>query len=186
MLSTQLTTVDNKILSNEVVNTSTIRGVQSLVERRTANNKIFGKLDLIMPTTPTTTAAAAAEPRNIIAGFLLDTSGSMKGDKLAHAVNTIKKIMEVLHSERNGKTLQCQPIHAWIYVITFNTVTELVIPFQEITEETISTINKKLDNIKADGCTNYEIAFRKQTEVIEEIIRKLNDPEHPEHPHQDP
>ena len=185
MLSTQLTTVDNTILSNEVVITSTIRGVQSLLERRTANHKIFGKLDLIMPTTPTTTAAAAAaaEPRNIIAGFLLDTSGSMKGDKLAHAVNTIKKIMEVLHSERNGKTLQCQPIHAWIYVITFNTVTELVIPFQEITEETISTINKKLDNIKADGCTNYEIAFRKQTEVIEEIIRKLNDPEHP---HQDP
>ena len=185
MLSTQLTTVDNTILSNDVVNTSTIRGVQSLLERRTANNKIFGKLELIMPTTTTTTTAA--EPRNIIAGFLLDTSGSMQGDKLAHAVNTIKKIMEVLHSERNGKTLQCQPIHAWIYVITFNTVTQVVIPFQEITEETISTINEKLDNIKADGCTNYEIAFRKQTEVIEEIIRKLNDPEHPhQHPHQDP
>jgi len=186
MLSTQLTTVDNTILSNDVVNTSTIQGVQSLLERRTANNKKFGKLELIMPTTPTRAIDQdddAAEPRNIIAGFLLDTSGSMQGDKLAHAVNTIKKIMEVLQSERNGKTLQCQPIHAWIYVITFNSVANLVIPFQEITEETIPTINEKLDNIKVNGSTNYEIAFRKQTEVIEEIIRKLNDPEDP---HQQP
>jgi len=187
MISTNLTTVDNTILSNGIVNTATIRGVQSLVERRTAKNKKFGKLEIITPNVNPTAidhdnGFDTAEPINIIAGFLLDTSGSMQGDKLNHAINTIKKIMEVLHSERNGKTIQRQPIHAWIYVITFNSVADLVIPFQEITEETMLTINRQLDSIIADGCTNYERAFRKQTEVIEDILKKINDPEYPEDP----
>lgn len=181
MLSTRLTTAANGILSNtDLMNM--IRGAQTLIERRTANDKIFGKLEITTPyvTSPhsdDTGTTPAAEPRNLIAGFLLDTSGSMtEGDKLKLAINTIKKFMEVLHAEREGKTIKHQPIRAWIYVITFNSVAELVIPYQEITAESMLLINKRLDHISAIGFTNYERAFMKQTEVIENIIRNIKDP----------
>ena len=180
MLSTRLTTAANGILSNtDLMNM--IQGAQTLIERRTANDKIFGKLEITIPnvTSPHSddTGTPAAEPRNLIAGFLLDTSGSMtEGDKLKLAINTIKKFMEVLHAEREGKTIKHQPIRAWIYVITFNSVAELVIPYQEITAESMLLINKRLDHISAIGFTNYERAFMKQTEVIENIIRKIKDP----------
>lgn len=176
MISTRLTTIGNGILSYKIGNM--IKGVQSLIERRTANNKRFGKLELSIPQhRGAKNDDALAEPRNIIAGFLLDTSGSMQGQKLQHAINTIKKFMEVIHSERNGKTIENQPIHAWIYVITFNSVAQLVVPFQEITDETIPLISEHLDYVRANGSTNYQRAFTKQTEVIEEIIKKLNDPQ---------
>ena len=97
----------------------------------------------------------------------------MRGTKIQHAVNTIKKFVEVLHSERNGKTIQHQPIHSWIYLITFNSRANLVIPFQEITDETLPIINEHLDHISTTGSTNYERGFQKQTEVLEEIIAKL-------------
>ena len=142
MLSTRLTTTGNGILSYKLGNM--IQGVQSLIERRTANNKRFGKLELSIPQhigENDNDAVSAKEARNIIAGFLLDTSGSMKGQKLKHAINTIKKFMEVIHAERNGKTIKQQPIRAWIYVITFNSVAALVVPFQEITDETIPLIS---------------------------------------------
>ena len=180
MLSTRLTTTGNGILSYKLGNM--IQGVQSLIERRTANNKRFGKLELSIPqhiggSGENDNDAVSAEARNIIAGFLLDTSGSMQGKKLQHAINTIKKFMEVIHAERNGKTIKQQPIRAWIYVITFNSVAALVVPFQEITDETIPLISEHLDHVRADGCTNYQRAFIKQTEVIEGIMKKLNDPE---------
>ena len=180
MLSTRLTTIDNGILShNDLMNM--IRGAQTLIERRTANDKIFGKLEITIPnvTSPHSddTGTPAAEPRNLIAGFLLDTSGSMmEGEKLKLAINTIKKFMDVLHAEREGNTIKHQPFHAWIYVITFNSVAELVIPYQEITAESMLLINERLDHIRATGCTNYERAFMKQTEVIEDILRKIKDP----------
>ena len=182
MLSTKLTTAGDGILSYKLGNM--IRGVQSLIERRTAKNKRFGKLELSIQhisqsgigNNDDDDDVSAAEPRNIIAGFLLDTSGSMQGHKLQHAINTIKKFMEVIHAERNGKTIKQQPIRAWIYVIAFNSVAELVVPFQEITDETIPQISEHLDHVRADGCTNYQRAFIKQTEVIEDIIKKLSDP----------
>jgi len=181
MLSTRLTTAANGILSHEDL-MNMIQGAQTLIERRTANDKIFGKLEITIPnvTSPHSddTGTPAAEPRNLIAGFLLDTSGSMtEGGKLKLAINTIKKFMEVLHAEREGKTIKHQPIHAWIYVITFNSVAELVIPYQEITAESMLLINERLDHISATGFTNYERAFIKQTEVIENIIRKIKDPQ---------
>lgn len=183
MLSTRLTTTGNGILSYKLGNM--IQGVQSLIERRTANNKRFGKLELSIPQHSGENAddVSAEEARNIIAGFLLDTSGSMQGQKLKHAINTIKKFMEVIHAERNGKTIKQQPIRAWIYVITFNSVAELVVPFQEITDETIPLISEHLDHVRADGCTNYQRAFIKQTEVIEDIIKKLSDRHHDNDPH---
>jgi hypothetical protein len=186
MLSTRLTTTGNGILSYKLGNM--IQGVQSLIERRTANNKRFGKLELSISQhigENDNDAAVSAEARNIIAGFLLDTSGSMQGKKLQHAINTIKKFMEVIHSERNGKTIKQQPIRAWIYVITFNSVAELVVPFQEITDETIPLISEHLDHVRADGCTNYQRAFIKQTEVIEDIIKKLSDRHHDNDPEQE-
>lgn len=178
MLSTRLTTTGDGILSYKLGNM--IQGVQSLIERRTANNKRFGKLELSIPQHiggGENNDDVSAEARNIIAGFLLDTSGSMQGKKLQHAINTIKKFMEVIHAERNGNTIKQQPIRAWIYVITFNSVAALVVPFQEITDETIPLISEHLDHVRADGCTNYQRAFIKQTEVIEGIMKKLNDPQ---------
>ena len=182
MISTRLTTTGNGILSYNLGNL--IQGVQSLIERRTANNKRFGKLEITIPqhTVIGNDDNAKLEPRNIIAGFLLDTSGSMQGKKLEHAKNTIKKFVEILHVERNGKTIQHQPIHAWIYVITFNSVAELVIPFQEITDQTLPVINQLLDQIHTSGSTNYEKAFKKQAEVIEDIMKKLNELNHPQPP----
>jgi hypothetical protein len=169
MLSTRLTTTDNGILSHNFIP----KNVRALIERRTADNKRFGKLEIEIPKIDDT--ATAAEPRNIIAGFLLDTSGSMDGKKIQQAVNTIRRFVEVLHSERNGKTIQHQPIRAWIYLITFNSYAELIIPFQEITDETLPIINEHLDLIRTSGSTNYERAFQKQTAVLEDIIKKLND-----------
>ena len=167
MISTRLTTIDQGILSN----TSIPAILKPLIERRTNNKRIFGKLEIIAPqiedVAPTATAAA---PRRIIAGFLLDNSGSMQGRKIQHAINTIKQLAEILLSERDqGKTIASQPIHSWIYVITFNSDAELVIPFQEITADTLPNILTQLDQIRTTGCTNYERAFKKQTEVIRGI-----------------
>ena len=164
MLSTRLTTIDQGILSN----TSIPAILRPLIERRTNNKRIFGKLEIIAPqfedvapATKTDTAAATA-PRRIIAGFLLDNSGSMQGRKI--------QLAEILLSERDqGKTIASQPIHSWIYVITFNSDAELVIPFQEITADTLPNILAQLDQIRTTGCTNYERAFKKQTEVIRGI-----------------
>jgi hypothetical protein len=85
--------------------------------------------------------------------------------------------VEVLHSERNGKTIQHQPIRAWIYLITFNSYAELIIPFQEITDETLPIINQHLDLIRTCGSRNYDRAFQKQTAVLEDIMKTLNDPQ---------
>jgi hypothetical protein len=176
MLSTRLTTTDNGVLSHDFIP----ENVRSLIERRTTGNKIFGKLEIIAPRneradtdTYTDTAAATAAPRNVIACFLLDTSGSMQGPKIQHAIKTIKQLVEVLHSERKGKTIKHQPIHSWICLITFNSTANLIIPFQEITDETLPNINSHLDHIYSNGSTNYERGFQKQTEVLEEIIAKL-------------
>jgi uncharacterized protein YegL len=189
MLSTRLTAINNGILSSHEDLMNMIQGARPLVERRTRDNKIFGKLEITTPdvrslsgieidtTTTTHHRQRVVEPRNLIAGFLLDTSGSMEGVKLRLAINTIKKFIEVLHAERDGKTIQHQPFHTWIYVITFNSVAELVIPYQEITAESMRLINERLDYISATGCTNYEKAFAKQAEVIEDILMKITTPQ---------
>jgi hypothetical protein len=95
----------------------------------------------------------------------------MQGRKIQHAINTIKQLAEILLSERDGKTIASQPIHSWIYVITFNSDADVVIPFQEITAESLPIIITQLDQIRTMGSTNYERAFKKQTEVIADIIR---------------
>jgi len=169
MLTSKLTTIDNIGFKSL---TMVPENVRSLMERRTQNGKVFGKLDIFPPLIERD-AGIMEPPRNIIAGFLLDTSGSMQGTKIEHAINTIKKLVEVLLSERNGKTIKHQPFHSWIYLITFNSKAELMVPFQEITDETVPQINKYLDNIYVSGCTNYEVAFQKQSEVLSEIIAKL-------------
>ena len=177
MVSTKLITTNNTIGSLEFIP----ENVRPLVHRRTANDKQFGKLEIQIPsiepnTTTTTTSSIKSPPQRVVAGFLLDTSGSMKGEKLEYAINTVRKFMEVIHAERNGNTVETQPFHAWMYLITFNSDANLVIPFQEITDETIPKINELLDKIKADKCTNYEEAFRKQTEVLEEILQQITEP----------
>ena len=181
MLSTKLTTTHNGIQSCQFIP----EPVRTLVQRRTADNKHFGKLEICAPLFNRIGSGSGSgsddenemePPQRIIAGFLLDTSGSMEGTKLQYAVNTIRKFVEVIHEERNGKTIETQPFHAWMYLITFNTRSNVVIPFQEITELTIPKINELLDQIRADGCTNYEVAFEKQTQVLEEIIQTITEP----------
>ena len=172
MISTRLTTTDNRIQSCQFIPES----VQGLVQRRTADNKKFGKLEICVPLFNRLGEDEKESPQNVIAGFLLDNSGSMEGQKLQHAVNTIRKFVEVIHAERNGKTIETQPFHAWIYLITFNSRADVVIPYQEITDETIPMIDRLLDKIRTDGCTDYEAAFKKQTEVLQEIIPKITAP----------
>ena len=176
MLSTRITTTDRNILSHRFIPETT----RHLLEKRTENNKKFGKLEITAPLvnrddddeSDGDSSDAKLETRNIIAGFLLDTSGSMQGPKIQNAVNTIRKFIEVIRTERNGKTTI--PIRAWIYVITFNDKSNLEIPFQEITDQTIPEINKKLDKIRTDGTTSYEEAFKTQTRVLDEIMNQLD------------
>lgn len=170
MLSTKLTTADNNIKCYNFIPENTV----PLIERRTEKGKIFGKLEVIASPLELVADSAKYPPRNIIAGFLLDTSGSMDGEKISHAKNTIKQFAQISLGERNGKTIENQPIHTWMYVITFNSKAALAIPFQEITEETLPGIISKLDGIVIDGSTNYEVAFKKQTEVIREIIQVIS------------
>jgi len=169
MISTKLTTTDSGVLTHDFIP----EPVRALVERRTADNKIFGKLEI---STPNIDDGMPEETDNIIAGFLLDNSESMAGTKLQYAINTIRKFIEVIHSERNGKTIEKRQIHAWIYLITFNTRATVIIPLQEITDETLPTINALLDEIRAEGSTNYEAGFEKQTQVLEKIIQNITEP----------
>lgn len=175
MFTSKLSTVQANILSHDFIP----ENVRPLVARRTENGKTFGKLEIIAPPPDLVTRSDKYPPRNLIAGFLLDTSGSMDGTKIIQAVNTIKQLAQTILEERNGKTLEHQPIHAWIYVISFDSTATIRIPFQEITEETLPGIISELDNIRANGSTNYEVAFKKQTEVISEIILPFiaSDPE---------
>ena len=170
MISSKLTTVDSGILSHHFIPENT----RPLVARRTESGKLFGKLDLIASPPDLVAGTDKYPPRNIVAGFLLDTSGSMEGDKINQAVNTIKQFAQVFLAERNGKTLEHQPIHAWMYVISFDSNARVVVPFQEITEETLPSIFSQLDDkIYVQGSTNYEAAFRKQAEVVSQIIEEL-------------
>ena len=170
MISSRLTTVDSSILSHHFIPENT----RALVTRRTESGKLFGKLDIIASPPDLVAGTDKYPPRNVVAGFLLDTSGSMEGTKLKQAVNTIKQFAQVFLAERNGKTLEHQPIHAWIYVISFNSNASLVVPFQEITEETLPSIFEQLEHgIYSEGSTNYEAAFKKQAEVLCQIIEDL-------------
>ena len=175
MFTSKLSTVQASILSHNFIPDN----VRPLVARRTEDGKTFGKLEIIASSPDLVTRSDKYPPRNLIAGFLLDTSGSMDGTKISQAVNTIKQLAQTILEERNGKTLDHQPIHAWIYVISFDSTATIRIPFQEITEETLPGIISELDTIRANGCTNYEVAFKKQTEVISEIILPFiaSDPE---------
>lgn len=183
MISSRLTTTDKGFLSHTFIPENT----RPMVERRIMKNKRFGKLELTVPSIDQcfnkTDESVVIPPRNLVIGFLLDISGSMDGLKLQHAKNTIKKFVEVIHAERNSKTIQDQPFHAWIYVITFENDAQLVIPFQEITDETIPKILEQLEPIRARGSTNYEKAFQKQTEVVEDILAKLNELQQRPHYH---
>jgi hypothetical protein len=173
MITTKLTTINSGVLTHKFIPDS----VRALVERRTADNKIFGKLEISTPIIDRFGNISMPEEKdNIIAGFLLDNSESMAGTKLQYAINTIRKFVEVIHSERNGKTIETRHIRAWIYLITFNSRATVVIPLQEITHETLATINALLDKIRAEGSTNYEAGFEKQTQVLEEIIRTITEP----------
>ena len=177
MLSTKITTTDGNILSHRFIPETT----RPLLEKRTENNKKFGRLEI---TTPLINRhddrdddrddETKLQPHNLIAGFLLDTSGSMQGTKILNAVNTIRNFVDVIHAERNGKTIQRQPIRAWIYLITFNDNANLEIPFQEITDQTIPEINRRLNRIRPDGSTSFEEAFKKQTSVLDEIMIQLD------------
>ena len=170
MLSSSLTTVQTDILDHSFIP----ENIRQLVFRRTENGKTFGKLEIIASPPDLVAGTDKNPPRNIVTGFLLDTSGSMEGEKLNQAVNTIKQFAQIFLAERNGKTLIHQPIHAWIYVISFNSTASVIIPFQEITEETLPGIFSQLDDIRVKGSTNYEAAFRKQTEVLGKIIEVLS------------
>ena len=172
MLSTTITTTDSNILSHRFIPETT----RPLLEKRTENNKKFGKLEITAPLVNRHDdnddgGDTKLQPRKIIAGFVLDTSGSMQGTKILNAVNTVRNFVDVIHAERNGKTI---PIRAWIYLITFNDNANLEIPFQEITDQTIPEINRRLGRIRTDGSTSFEEAFKKQTRVLDEIMIQLD------------
>lgn len=134
--------------------------LHSMIERR--GEKTFGCLKITAPD-----CASQSEARNYIFGILLDNSSSMSGEKLRHALETIKNLAEIM-SEKHDDTSQF-----WMYLITFNSVTRLVLPLTEITRETLPSILQSLMTIHATGSTDYHAAFQLQNKVLSDIVKEI-------------
>ena len=133
-----------------------------LIKRRTEDGKTFGCLEIKVPD------CAPPIDQNYVLGILLDNSSSMQGDKLRHALETIKNLAEIMSEKHDNSN------RIWMYLITFNSVAQLVLPLTEITKETLPSILQSLATIHATGSTNYHAAFQKQNEVLGDIVKEMS------------
>jgi hypothetical protein len=137
--------------------------LQSMIERRT-DKKLFGCLEITAPDSDVSQQSSI----NYLFGIVVDNSSSMQGDKLHHALETIKNLSQIM-SEKHD-----EPHQFWMYLITFNSKAKLVIPLTEITPATLPSILESLETIQATGCTNYHAAFQLQNEVLSDIVQKMS------------
>lgn len=133
-----------------------------LIERRTEDGRTFGCLKIEAPD------CAQLINHNYVLGILLDNSSSMQGDKLHHALETIKNLAEIMSEKHDNSN------RIWMYLIIFNSVAQLVLPLTEITKETLPSILQSLMTIHATGSTNYYAAFQKQNEVLGDIVKEMS------------
>ena len=137
--------------------------LQSMIERRT-NEKLFGCLEITAPESDVLQQSSI----NYLVGIVADNSSSMQGDKMHHALETIKNLYQIMSEKYNESQ------HFWMYLITFNSKAKLVIPLTEITPATLPSILESLKTIQATGCTNYHAAFQLQNEVLDDIFKKMS------------
>lgn len=150
--------------------------LMKIVNRRTEKGKRFGKLEITADAAPTKPEGVECDPINYVTGFLVDNSSSMSGPKIEHARNTIVKFLEIMAEEIKGgaDATSKNNIRVWFYLITFNDRSTVVVEFQEITEESCKQMIESVNRIYANGSTNYEQAFERQSAYLSEI---LNSPE---------
>jgi hypothetical protein len=188
MLNSKLTTCNTSIGSSVVGQTPTNTAeehqsepyleraredLMKIIKRRTENGKRFGKLEIAAEEKQDTSAELAeSEPIHYVTGFVLDNSSSMRGPKIEHARNTVVKFLEIMAEEIKGgaDTTSKNQIRVWFYLITFNDSSNVVVKFQEITEESCKKMIESVNQIYASGSTNYEQAFAHQSTYLSEIL----------------
>lgn len=137
--------------------------LQPMIERR-VDGKLFGCWEITAPESD----VSQENSTNYLVGIVVDNSSSMQGDKMHHALETIKNLFQIMSEKCNESQ------HFWIYLITFNSKAKLVIPLTEITPATLPSILESLETIQATGCTNYHAAFQLQNEVLDDIFKKMS------------
>jgi hypothetical protein len=135
----------------------------NIINRRTENGKRFGILEITAEAQSETAATETAPPSNHIAGFLLDISSSMDGEKISQAQQTIINFIEIMSQETKNRI--------WFYLITFNDEATVAVEFQEITPESSKHMIESVKQIRSSGSTSYEKAFNAQSKYLEKIMQ---------------
>lgn len=127
------------------------------------DNESFGLFTIIMKKTP-----IIDKPLHLI--FTIDTTLSMleknigKNDeklKIDYMKKTFKEMMIYLNNLN---------IIVRITVYTFNTLIELIINDEQLSNESIDIIINKINNIECNECTNIELALNNANKVLKDKI----------------
>lgn len=135
----------------------------NIINRRTEHGKRFGILEITAEARSETAATETTPPSNYIAGFLLDISSSMDGEKISQAQQTIINFIEIMSQETKNRI--------WFYLITFNDEATVAVEFQEITPESSKHMIESVKKIRSTGSTSYEKGFNAQSKYIENIMQ---------------
>lgn len=135
----------------------------NIINRRTEHGKRFGILEITAEAQSETAATETTPPSNHIAGFLLDISSSMDGEKISQAQQTIINFIEIMSQETKNRI--------WFYLITFNDEATVAVEFQEITPESSKHMIESVKQIRSYGSTSYENAFNAQSKYLEKIMQ---------------
>lgn len=149
-----------------------IEDLKKIIERRSANGKRFGKLEITAQECADDNATETDEERkaktiHYLTAFVLDISSSMSGPKIEHAKNTIIKFLEVLVAESAASAMK---IKTWFYLIIFNDRAHVVVQLQEVTDQTIGPMIETINKITASGSTSYEAAFHCNSNYLRDIL----------------
>lgn len=100
------------------------------------------------------TASGVVSNKKVHIALLIDTSGSMEGERITAVIKTIKVLIERLN------------IDDMFTLIGFNNITSVIVSGVIITESNKLSIISDLTNIVAGGGTNMEIGITKLGELI--------------------
>ena len=120
---------------------NTMNGVASYLKRPTATEK--GQVGLrLIPSGPA--AGAVATDRHVHIGLVLDSSGSMEGERM----DSLKRTLDVL--------IKRLAIGDKISVVSFSNTSVIVLSGITITEENRATTLSEVARLRAEGGTNLE------------------------------
>jgi len=98
------------------------------------------RLDAVLTITSDTSVAAAATERKVV-GFVLDTSGSMSGEKLAQAKLAARRGIDLLSED------------IWFFVVKFNSQAEIVVHACPATTANKELAHHAVQKLTATGAT---------------------------------